>query len=204
MSTIKFRLKETPHAKGEEAKSYYPIVANEDKFTAEDLCRVINERCTVTEGDIWAVMMNMADVLTEKLANGTRVELPELGTFAPSIVSKEPITDLDDKLIARRLRIDTIDFTPRTALMKRLHEVTFHRAEQMVKRRVNVTDEELMAHIQALCEASPTHSFERSDFQLKTGVSRTTACHLLRELTEKGVLLKQGRKNSPYYAMVKE
>ena len=37
MSTIKFRLKETPHAKGEEAKGYYPIIANEGKLTAEDL-----------------------------------------------------------------------------------------------------------------------------------------------------------------------
>ena len=202
MSTIKFRLKETPHAKGEETKSYYPIIANEGKLTAEDLCRIIHERSTVTEGDIWAVMKNMAGILTESLSSGTRVELPELGTFAPSIVSDGSITDLDDRLIARRLRIDTIDFTPRTSLMKNLQDVTFHRAEQWVKKRVQVSEQQLIEHIQALCEASPNHSFNREDFQQKTGLSRTRACLLLRELTEKGILLKLGRRNSPCYMLI--
>ena len=201
MSTIKFRLKETPHAKSEEAKGYYPIIANEGKLTAEDLCRIIHQRSTVTEGDIWAVMKNMASILTESLASGTRVELPELGTFAPSVVSDEPIADLDDRLIARRLRIDTIDFTPRTTLMKNLQDVTFHRAEQWVKERVQMTEQQLMEHLQALCEASPTHTFGRIDFQIKTGLCKTKACHLLRELTDKGILVKSGKRNSPYYML---
>ena len=204
MTTIKFKLQESPLSKGKEVKSYYPVVANENKLSAKDFCRLIHDRCTLTESDIWAVMMNAAQLLVENLSNGTRVEMPVLGTFAPSIVSDGAITDLDDKLIARRLRIDTIDFSPRSALIKDMQGVNFHRAEHMVKSRVDLSHQELLEHIQALCEESPMHSFNREDFQSKTHFSRTRACRMLRQLTEEGVLLKLGKRNAPYYTLRKE
>lgn len=201
MSIIKFKLQEVPHPKGEEAKHYYPVVANEDKLTAEEFCEQIHQRCTLTKSDIWAVMKGAAQILTEHLSNGMRVELPELGTFAASIVSDEPITDVDDKLIARHLRIDNIDFTPRMALMKELHRVNFHRTDQVVKHRAVLTDQQLIESVKSLCAESPTHSFDCMDFQSKIGVRRTKACALLSELTERGVLQKYGKWNSPYYTM---
>ena len=204
MPTIKFKLQEVPHPKSEEAKDFYPILASWDKLSAEDFTRLIHERCSLTEGDVMNVLINAANILSEKLSNGTRVEVPELGTFAPSIVSDEPIHDLDDKLIARRLRVDTLDFTPRTSLMYEMRQVSFHRADQMVKRRAVLTDQQLMECVQALCVESPTHSFDRQTFQQKLGIRPTKACGLLRELTEKGVLLKQGKHNSPYYTLNKE
>lgn len=204
MPTIKFKLQEVPHAKDEEAKSFYPIVANGGKLTADAFCELIHQRSTLTKSDIWAVMMDAAQVLAENLSNGTRVELPELGTFAPSVVSDEPIRDLEDKQIARHLRVDTIDFTPRTALMKSMLNVSFHRADQMVKRRAVLTDQQLLESVEKLCAESVNHSFDCQDFQRILGIRRTKACTLLRELTEKGVLLKQGKRNSPYYTLNNE
>lgn len=201
MPIIQFNLQESPHAKDEEAKSYYPVVANSDKLTVQELCRLINERCTLTESDVLGVMMSAAHIIAENIARGSRVELPELGVFAPSIVSDEPITDVDNRQIARHLRVNTINFRPSASLMKQVPDVTFRRVDKPVIRRVSQTEQQLLACIQKLCEALPLRAFDRQDFQEETGFSRTRACEVLRELTARGIIVKQGKQNSPYYTL---
>ena len=201
MSIIRFKLQESPVSNDKGEKIYYPVVVEESKFTAEDFCRTIHERCTLTEGEVWAVMISAAEIIAEQLSNGKRVELPALGTFAPSIVSDTPITNAGDAQIARCLRMDTIDFKPLAALMKRMHHVSYHRAQQVVKKCVTLTDEQLLEHIHTLHQSSPNHTFDRHDFQTSVGYGRAKACNVLRELTEKGIIIKQGKRNSPYYTL---
>ena len=203
-STIKFKLQEVPHPKGEKAKSYYPVVADDEKFSAEDLISMIQEHSTFSQGEIAGVMMDMARIIAAKLSDGVRVELPSLGVLSPSIVSNEPITDVDDKLIARNLRVDTIDFAPFASLKKSMHNVRFHRVQGFVQKRVSLSEQELMECIRALCDESADKSFDRDGFQQKTGYKQTKACRVLKTLTEKGVLLKQGKRNSPYYTLNNE
>lgn len=201
MSDIQFQLQEAPHPKGEEAKSYYPVVAYGNKFTAEQVCRSINESCSLTEGDVLGVMVSVAKLIAENISSGNRVELPGIGTFAPSIVSDEPITDVNNRQIARRLRIDTIDFRPCKSLMNRMEDVTFRRADASVIERTSHSEQQLLACIRDLCAASPLHIFYRRQFQDELGCSRAKACSVLRRLTEKGLIVKLGMTNSPYYAL---
>lgn len=201
MSTIQFQLQETPQPKSGETKSYYPIVAYGNKLSAEQLCQVINEGCSLTEGDVLGVMVSAAKVIANNVSCGKRVELPGIGTFAPSIVSDEPITDVSDRQIARHLRIDTIDFRPCKSLMKQMENVTFHRSDPLVVERISHTDQQLLDCIRALCAASPHHIFYRQQFQDKLGCGRAKACSALRQLTEKGFIVKLGKSNSPYYAL---
>lgn len=201
MPTIRFQLQEAPHSKGEKAKSYYPVVAYGNKITPEQVCRTINESCTLTEADVRGVMVSVAKVIADSISSGNRVELPGIGTFAPSIVSDEPITDVNDRQIAHRLRIDTIDFRPCKSLMNRVEEVSFRRFDSSVVERISHTDEQLLACVRDLCAASPHHIFYRQQFQDELGCSCAKACSVLRQLTEKGVIVKMGKSNSPYYAL---
>lgn len=201
MSTIRFQLQEAPHPKGEETKKYYPIVANGNKITAEQVCSMINGNCTITEADVWGVMISVAKVIADNISSGNRVELPGIGTFAPSIVSDEPIIDVNNRQIARNLRIDTIDFRPCKSLMKSMEDVTFHRTDPLVVERISHTDQQLLECIRTLCATSPHHIFYRQQFQDELGCSCAKACSVLRQLTEKGLIVKLGKSNSPYYTL---
>lgn len=201
MSTIQFQLQESPLPKAGEAKSFYPVVAYGNKISGEQLCHAIDERCSLTEGDVLGVMVSVAKLIADNISCGRRVELPGIGIFAPSIVSDEPISDVNDRQIARHLRIDTIDFRPCKSLMNSMEEVTFHRAEPLVLERISHTDQQLLEIIRKLCSASPIHTFDRQQFQNELGCSRAKACSVLRQLTEKGLIVKLGKSNSPYYAL---
>ncbi len=201
--TITFRLQEIPHAKDEMLRGYFPVLAHSARITSADLCRMIQERCTATEGDVKGVMSAMAQVMKQALAEGMRVEVPELGSFSPSISSDQPITDVADKQIARHLRIDNVNFHPKATLMKDFGRVAFRRADKVVTASPMHTDAELIDCIRTYYAEHPDEVMDRLSFQTLTGYGRTTAYKVLSHLVREGLLEKKGRPNSPYYVIAK-
>ncbi len=196
---ITFKLQEIPHAKDKELRGYFPVLAHSARITSAELCHMIQERCTATEGDVKGVMSAMAQVMAQALAEGARIEVPELGSFSPSISSTEVITDAADKQIARHLRIDNINFHPKATLMKDFGKVTFRRAEKVVRKTPTHTDAELIDCIRAFYAEHPGDVMDRLSFQTLTGYGRTTAYKVLSRLVREGLLEKRGRPSAPYY-----
>ncbi len=204
MSTIVFKLQEIPHAEDEQIVGYFPKLARHLRITSDQLCQMIQERCTVTEADVKGVMSALAQVMTQNLAEGVRVDVPDLGSFSPSIVTDKPITDAADKQIARHLRVDNVNFQPKASLIKAIGQVTFRRDERLVDRSPSHTDEEVVARIRKYCVDHVGDVVDRATFQSLTGYGRTKACKVLSALVEKGLLIKKGRDNAPYYVLADE
>jgi len=62
--------------------------------TTEDVAEKIQKNASVKRSDVKAVLDELADVLTEKLADGFTVKLDGLGTFSPRIRAKyQAVTD---------------------------------------------------------------------------------------------------------------
>lgn len=201
MGTIQFKLREIPHAAGEETTGYFPTVANGGMMRAETVYETIEQQCTLTTADLKAVLSALSYVITDALSQGKRIEVGEMGCFYPTLSSDRDITDPDDKQIARHLSIDAIKFRPKKALMHKLENVQFRRAEAADKSFVKLTNENLLSRIAEYLQTTGKAIFDRADFQKISGYARSTAVRTLRNLTEEALIIKEGRKNAPYYRL---
>ena len=201
MSNITFELQEANNNFNNDDKVYYPVVASNNKFSTEQLCRDIQQCCTATEADILAVMSAMAKVVGNELARGMRVEIPNLGTLSPILTCNGNITNPNDKQIARNMRVRTIGFTPKSSLMQSFSQVQFRRSDTVVRRCTPLTKEQIIERLQCFFETQPSAQLTRRTFSQITGYRRTKANATLRLLTEEGVLVRQGQANAPYYTL---
>lgn len=201
MPTIKFDLREIPHAEDRKLLGYYPVVASPQTLSARSLCETISHRCTANAADVAAVLTALAEVVTEQLRGGNRVEVPELGSFAPTLGSEERITDPADTQIARRLKIAGIGFTPKRSLKNDLTDVTFHRVEDAGRSSVPLTKEDVKARIKSYLTTQGNAALDRAALEKLVGCRRSKAAIMLRTLTSEGFLKKGGKENSPYYTL---
>lgn len=201
MANIKFKLQEIPHASSEEAQGYYPQITDASHMSVAQLCKAIETRCTANRADIMAVVSALADVIGEQLVRGDSVEVPELGTFAPTLTCSYPITSLTDKQVARHLRLKGIKFRPKKKLTDKLNNATFTRSTETGVKRPTLTADVAMECIVAFFETTPDGLLDRAAFQRITHTNRMQALRMLKLLTDAGRIVKKGRTYAPYYVL---
>ena len=83
----------------------------------------IQQTCTVTKADVYAVLVAMEDVITEALKSGEIVRLGDLGTLQIGLNGKGALTEEDyEPSLIKRARIN---FRPGTALAGALTSLSF-------------------------------------------------------------------------------
>lgn len=205
MPTIEFNLHETPHAANSSAESYFPVVVERNKVTEHHICEYAMTSTTLNEADIKAAFSMLSQYLAEHLASGDRVELPGIGSLVLRIGSDEPITDYNDKQIARNLSVRGITFTPKKELMQTIsQDIHFHRAKNIHQTAPALTDEELVGRLQAYILAGHQTDLLRADIQKATGYSKTRTNTNLPGWIERGLLIKLGIPRAPYYRLAPE
>lgn len=200
MANIVFKLREIPHAADEMPRGYFPEIANASQMSVAQLCRAIENRCTASRADIMAVMSALADIIGDQLAKGGSIDVPELGTFSPSVACDYSITSLTDKQVARHLRLKGIKFRAKKALKEKLSDVSFQRSTE-THIATEVSEEEAMKEVETLFHASPNAILDRAMFQRLTHTKRMQALRMLKSLVTKGLLIKKGRDNAPYFIL---
>lgn len=201
MANIKFKLQEIPHASSEEAQGYYPQITDASHMSVAQLCKAIEGRCTANRADIMAVVSALADVIGEQLVRGDSVEVPELGTFSPTLTCSYPITSLTDKQVARHLRLKGIKFRPKKKLTDKLSNATFTRSTETEAKRTTLTQELAMERITQFFDANPDGMLDRAAFQRIAHANRMQALRMLKLLTDAGRIVKKGRTYAPYFVL---
>lgn len=204
MPTINYDLRKMPMLKDREEIGYYPVISHPKKLTGDDLCKLIQDQCTLTTADVKAVLAALSSVMGSHLGMGVRVEVPELGYFSTGICSDKRISDPYDKEIARHLHVDNVRFKPMSSLRKRLSGISFRRTRDHEEDAKILETEELEKLLGEYFSKSGGSPLTRADFQSLTGYRKTTANKTLGELVERGALVRFGRKNAPYYRLPEE
>ena len=77
------------------------------------IAKHIQTRCSLTVGDIMAVLSELNDVIGEELQNGRQVHIKGLGYFAPTLgVEGEVTEDMKLQIRNRRVRFKSVSFRP--------------------------------------------------------------------------------------------
>ena len=184
-----------PKDKQREEKILHPRIRLNGSTTTDELRRRIQERSSLTETDVSAVLDALSHVMGEDLAEGRQVHLDGIGYFHPVLTSTEPVTAA----------------TKRKTTKIKLKGIKF-RADQVLKNEIGAIKVKplgLNEHSQKLSDKeidrrltgySSTHQFlTRSDFQSLCGMMRSTAQLHIRLLRSEGKLENAGKLNQPIY-----
>lgn len=126
-----------PSEKGTPPKYYAQAQASGD-VSLREMSERIQQTCTVTKADVYAVLVAMEDVITEALKSGEIVRLGDLGTLQIGLNGKGALTEEDyEPSLIKRARIN---FRPGTALAGALTSLSFAKVRK--KRVADPEDEE--------------------------------------------------------------
>lgn len=87
-------------------------------MTEKQLQEKIQNRCSLTKGDVAAVLAELHDLMVEELSLGRRFYIPEIGYFSMSAILEMPEENPDKKITGKEVRITGINFRPEGKLME--------------------------------------------------------------------------------------
>ena len=179
-----------------ETRNYVKVVQHEP-MTAKQLKERIQQRCSLTKGDVAAVLSELHDIFVGEFQMGHRFYIPEIGYFSMSASLEMPDDQPDRKITGKEVRINGINFRPEASLLREIGEGIHLVRSNNSTRSAQYTEEKLLERIKEYVQANRyiTSSAMRNEFGLK----QYTAQKWLKHFCEQGVLVKRGTLRSPVY-----
>ena len=161
------------------------------------IAKHIQTRCSLTVGDIMAVLSELNDVIGEELQNGRQVHIKGLGYFAPTLgVEGEVTEDMKLQIRNRKVRFKSVSFRPDKELRAAIGTPELKQTRWEAHSQVH-TPEEIE---QSLTTFFKEHPFlVRRDLQFLLNLKKSAACSLIQQLKEEGKLLNKGTLHQPIY-----
>ena len=125
-----------PREKNDPPKYYAQAQASGD-VNIREMSERIQQTCTITKADVYAVLVSMEDVIIDALKSGEIVRLGDLGTFQIGVSGKGTLTEEEyDSSLIKKARIN---FRPGLALSGMLTSLSY---AKVPKKAVPVKEEE--------------------------------------------------------------
>ena len=156
----------------------------------------IQERCSLTETDVSAVLDALSHAMGEELAEGRQVHLDGIGYFHPTLTCTEEIKE-DTKRKNTKVRLKGIKFRADQDLRSEIGNVKLKNIKHNGHSN-KLSDEEIDSRLTIYF--SQHHMMTRSDFQRVCGMMKSTAMGHIRRLRGEGKLKNIGLQNQPIYA----
>lgn len=183
-----------PPNRPDEKKLHARITYN-GKVGTDYVRRKIQERCSLTETDVTAVLDALSHVLGQELGDGRQVHLDGIGYFHPTLKCIEEVT-AETKRKNTKVRLKGIKFRADQALKTEFGvlKVQCLKGDLSFKK---ITNEEIDRRLENYFR---THQFlRRTDFQSLCGMVRSTAMRHIRRLRDEGKLENMGGLMQPIY-----
>lgn len=184
-----------PSDKQQEERTLHPRIKYNGSIGTDTLRRRIQDRCSLTETDVSAVLDALSHIMGQELAEGKQVHLDGIGYFHPCLTTTEPVT-IGTKRKATKVKLKAIQFRADQTLKNEFGTLQV----KSLKGGLNfsqLTNEEID---QQLTKYFQTHTFmRRNDFQYLCGMARSTAMRHIRRLREEGKLKNEGGAMQPIY-----
>ena len=108
---------------------FYGNVKSSGDINIREMAERIQQSCTVTKADVYAVLVALEDVISESIQKGEIVRLMDIGTFRVGISTKGALKeeDFNDALIKKT----RIIFRPGTILSEALANINFTKVKRV-------------------------------------------------------------------------
>lgn len=181
---------------GEQRK--YVRLKQQKAMTASELEATIQNRCSLTKGDVAAVLTELRDIAVQEFAMGRRFYIPEIGYFSLSIGLDMPEDNPDKKITGKEVRLRGINFRPEAKFLQEVGRNIHHivRSEYTSQSR-KYDEEKLWAKLQEYFQTNRYITIRLMCNQF--GLSRHIAQKWLNHFIEKGLIIKDGSPHAPIY-----
>lgn len=183
----------------EEKEKYHARVVRSHTVQIDDIVNNISKRCTLSKGDIRAVLDELGDELVYNLCEGDRVCLPGIGYFYLSLSAPK---DADPKTTrSQSIGIKAVEFRADSILKNSLEShAKFERSDIKVhSSRLNSYETD------ALLEDyfHKNEFLTRSKFEKLCNFTKTTAQRHLQRLVDESKLVNVNTRHNPIYKPAK-
>lgn len=193
-----FYVSPSDSGKGEKEK-YHARVVRSHTVQIDDIVNNISKRCTLSKGDIRAVLDELGDEIVYNLCEGNRVYLPGIGYFYLSLSTPK---EADPKTTrSQSIGIKAVEFRADSILKNNLEShARFERSD------IKVHSSRLDSYeIDALLEDyfHKNEFLTRIKFEKLCGFTKTTAQRHLQRLMDEGRLVNVNTRHNPIYKPAK-
>lgn len=165
----------------------------------DDIVNNISKRCTLSKGDIRAVLDELGDELVYNLCEGNRVYLPGIGYFYLSLSAPK---DADPKTTrSQNIGIKAVEFRADSILKNGLeNHARFERSDIKIhSSRLDIYEIDAL-----LVDYFYKNEFlTRTKFERLCGFTKTTAQRHLQRLMDEGRLVNVNTRHNPIYKPAK-
>lgn len=194
---LKYDVYTITNAEGSGEERKYVRLKQHEAMTAHELEATIQQRCTLTKGDVAAVFSELHDIVVSEFSMGRRVYVPQLGYFSLAVNLEMPEDKPDKKITGKELRLRGINFRPEAGLLQEI-ERNIHFVRSEYSSRSNFfTEEKLWARLQEFFKEN--RYLTVSLMRMKFGLTRHMAQKWIDHFIAKGLLVKDGTPRSPIY-----
>ena len=194
---LKYDVYTITNAEGSGEERKYVRLKQHEAMTASELEATIQQRCTLTKGDVAAVFTELHDIVVSEFSMGRRVYVPQLGYFFLFLYLEMPEDKPDKKVTGKELRLRGINFRPVGGLLREIEKrVHFVRSEYTGRSNI-YTEEKLWTVLQDFFQENRYLTI--SLMRMKFGLSRHMAQKWIDHFIAKGLLVKDGTPRSPIY-----
>lgn len=194
---LKYDVYTITNAEGSGEERKYVRLKQHEAMTAHELEATIQQRCTLTKGDVAAVFSELHDIVVSEFSMGRRVYVPQLGYFSLAVNLEMPEDNPDKKITGKEVRLRGINFRPEAGLLQEI-ERNIHFVRSEYSSRSNFfTEEKLWARLQEFFKEN--RYLTVSLMRMKFGLTRHMAQKWIDHFIAKGLLVKDGTPRSPIY-----
>ena len=180
---------------GEERK--YVRLKQHEAMTAHELEATIQQRCSLTKGDVAAVLSELHDICVEEFSLGRRFYIPEIGYFSMSASLDMPKDNPDKKITGMEVSITGINFRPEAKLLEQVQRNTHFVRSKYTSQSTQYTEEKLLAKIKEYLQEN--RYVTTRILRILFGLTPYMAQKWLNHFCEKGIMVKEGTQHAPIY-----
>lgn len=196
---VRFEFAPIPMPKGNKQKlRYYPRVVNRHLIETDEITKEIQTACSLTEGDVVAVLKALSHSLSTYLMRGERVHLDGIGYFDVTLTCPE--TTDPKRTRASSVRYKGVNFLPDKELKYTVGNLEAERSKSRSSGSSKLSD---TAIDMRLTDYFEEHTMlTRHNLQSVCGMTKITAIRCLRRLVSEGKIKNIGLRNQPVYVPV--
>lgn len=176
----------------------HPRIHFNGSSTTAQMRRYIQDSCSLTEGDVDAVLSALSHYVSKELADGKSVHLNGIGYLSPVLGCTETVTT-ETKNKYLKVKLKNIRFRPDKTFKHRMGGIQITCIKQNDPLIQPLSDIQIEEKVRAYLQEN---SFlQRRTLQTLCSLSASTAKRQLHRLCEAGVLINRGMRNQPLYTL---
>lgn len=194
---LKYDLYTINNSQGTGEDRQYVRLIQYEPLTAKQLQEKIQNRCSLTKGDVAAVLSELRDIAVHEFQTGHRFYIPEIGYFSLSASLEMPEENADKKITGKEVRLTGINFRPEANFLQEVQDGMHFVRSRYSNQSTRFTEDDMLAKIKEYLQTNRYITCKA--MRLEFGLTQYTAKKWLNNFCDKGIMIKEGSSHSPIY-----